>query len=184
MGSPATIHGRRLGGCGIVLNRAWLVQGDHIRILGQLFISEQIVSETVATTVRLTDVQTPTATILLAVLSIYALDFAINAGKSNDVKPWQQTADNVTVQWSCRSLIIDTLPIQKQQAGSAWASVMVAVGNLLCYGAGAIDLELVFGTMLGDTQFKRLTIVAGMALGIAVGVTCYAVTERVRLADL
>jgi solute carrier family 45 protein 1/2/4 len=61
---------------------------------------------------------------------------------------------------------------------------MVAVGNLLCYGAGAIDLELVFGTMLGDTQFKRLTIVAGLALGIAVGVTCYAVTERVRLADL
>jgi hypothetical protein len=87
MGSPATIHGRRLGGCGIVLNRAWLVQGDHIRILGQLFISEQILSETVATTVRLTDVQTPTATILLAVLSIYALDFAINAGKSDDVKP-------------------------------------------------------------------------------------------------
>lgn len=43
------------------------------------------------------------ATIFLAVLSIYALDFAINA-----------------VQSSCRSLIVDTLPIPKQQLGSAW----------------------------------------------------------------
>ncbi|KAJ9628654.1 hypothetical protein H2203_002556 [Taxawa tesnikishii (nom. ined.)] len=43
------------------------------------------------------------ATIVLAVLSIYALDFAINA-----------------VQASCRSLIVDTLPIPKQQLGSAW----------------------------------------------------------------
>lgn len=40
---------------------------------------------------------------MLAVLSIYALDFAINA-----------------VQASCRSLIVDTLPIPKQQLGSAW----------------------------------------------------------------
>lgn len=43
------------------------------------------------------------ATIVMAVLSIYILDFAINA-----------------VQSSCRSLIVDTLPISKQQLGSAW----------------------------------------------------------------
>lgn len=43
------------------------------------------------------------ATITLAVLSIYALDFAINA-----------------VQSSCRSLIVDTLSVPKQQLGSAW----------------------------------------------------------------
>ena len=42
-------------------------------------------------------------TVTLAVLSIYAIDFAINA-----------------VQGSCRSLIADTLPAPKQQAGSAW----------------------------------------------------------------
>lgn len=42
-------------------------------------------------------------TIGLAVLSIYAVDFAINA-----------------VQASCRSLVVDTLPIQKQGLGSAW----------------------------------------------------------------
>lgn len=46
------------------------------------------------------------ATITLAVLSIYALDFAINA-----------------VQSSCRSLIVDSLPIPKQQLGSAWGEI-------------------------------------------------------------
>jgi solute carrier family 45 protein 1/2/4 len=42
-------------------------------------------------------------TVALAVVAIYAVDFAINA-----------------VQACCRSLIVDTLPIPKQQTGSAW----------------------------------------------------------------
>jgi len=102
------------------------------------------------------------ATIFLAVLSIYALDFAINA-----------------VQSSCRSLIVDTLPSPKQQLGSAWASRMVAVGHLVGYGAGALDLSSIFGTLIGDTQFKQLTVIAALALIVAVGVTCWAVEERV-----
>ncbi|KAI5212517.1 sucrose transport protein [Aureobasidium subglaciale] len=105
------------------------------------------------------------ATIFLAVLSIYALDFAINA-----------------VQSSCRSLIVDTLPIPKQQLGSAWASRMVAVGHLIGYGAGALDLGSIFGTLIGDTQFKQLTVIAAVALIVAIGVTCWAVDERVLIA--
>lgn len=106
------------------------------------------------------------ATISLAVLSIYAVDFAINA-----------------VQASCRSLIVDTLPIPKQQLGSSWASRMVAVGHLIGYGAGALDLGKIFGPMLGDSQFKQLTAVAAIALCVTVGVTCWAVTERVLILD-
>lgn len=53
-------------------------------------------------------------TVLVAVLSIYVVDFAINA-----------------VQASSRSLIVDTLPIAKQQLGSAWASRMIAIGHLV-----------------------------------------------------
>jgi solute carrier family 45 protein 1/2/4 len=105
-------------------------------------------------------------TIVVAVLSIYGIDFAINA-----------------VQGSCRGLIVDTLPISKQQQGSSWASRMVAVGSLIGYGAGAIDLKTVFGPMLGDTQFKQLTAVAALTLCVAVGVTSWAVTERVRVID-
>lgn len=106
------------------------------------------------------------ATIYVAVLSIYGIDFAINA-----------------VQGSCRGLIVDTLPISKQQMGSSWASRMVAVGSLIGYGAGAIDLRSVFGPILGDTQFKQLTAVAAMTLCLAVGTTSWAVTERVLISD-
>ncbi|KAH6622398.1 major facilitator superfamily domain-containing protein [Boeremia exigua] len=102
------------------------------------------------------------ATIVLAVFSIYGIDFAINA-----------------VQGSCRGLIVDTLPIPKQQAGSSWASRMVAVGSLVGYGAGAVKLESVFGTLLGDTQFKQLTVFAAFCLCLTVGLTSWAVTERV-----
>lgn len=105
-------------------------------------------------------------TIVLAVFSIYGIDFAINA-----------------VQGSCRGLIVDTLPIPKQQLGSSWASRMVAVGSLLGYGAGAIDLGKVFGSLLGDSQFKQLTVVAALSLCLTVGITSWAVTERVLITD-
>lgn len=105
-------------------------------------------------------------TILLAVLSIYGIDFAINA-----------------VQGSCRGLIVDTLPIPKQQQGSSWASRMVAVGSLFGYAAGAVDLGTIFGPMLGDSQFKQLTVVAALCLCITIGITSWAVTERVLVSD-
>jgi solute carrier family 45 protein 1/2/4 len=105
-------------------------------------------------------------TVVAAVLSIYAIDFAINA-----------------VQGSARGLVVDTLPIAKQQQGSLWASRMVAVGSLIGYGAGAIELRKVFGGWLGDTQFKQLTGVAAMTLCCMVGLTSWAVEERVQVVD-
>ena len=104
----------------------------------------------------------PRWTIVVAIASIYAIDFAINA-----------------VQSSCRSLIVDTLPIEKQQLGSAWAARMVAVGHLVGYAAGTMDLVGTFGPTFGDTQFKQLTLLAAVALVGAVGVTSWAVHERV-----
>lgn len=106
------------------------------------------------------------ATIYLAVFSIYGIDFAINA-----------------VQGSCRGLVVDTLPMEKQQMGGSWASRMVAVGNLCGYAAGAVDLRSIFGLGLGDTQFKQLTSVAALMLCLAVGTTSWAVTERVLISD-
>ncbi|MCJ1451905.1 hypothetical protein MMC28_002245 [Mycoblastus sanguinarius] len=105
-------------------------------------------------------------TIALAVLSIYAVDFAINA-----------------VQSSCRSLIVDTLPISKQQLGSAWASRMVAIGHLIGYGIGTIDLLKIFGTTFGDSQFKQLTFIAATFFIFSVCVTSWAVEERVLLSS-
>jgi len=121
-----------------------------------------------------------TCTIVLAVFSIYAVDFAINAGRLFFVRKLVRVnANERIVQACCRSLIVDTLPIPKQQAGSAWASRMVSIGHLVGYMVGTVDLVKVFGKSFGDTQFKKLTLVAGFAIIFAVGVTCWAVTERV-----
>ena len=54
------------------------------------------------------------ATIVLAVLDIYVLDFVINI-----------------VQSTCRSLIVDTLPTSKQQLGSAWGKSTIQYSSIL-----------------------------------------------------
>ncbi|KAK3397743.1 hypothetical protein B0T20DRAFT_230342 [Sordaria brevicollis] len=101
-------------------------------------------------------------TIAVAVLSLYCVDFAINAVMS-----------------CARSLVVDTLPIQKQQSGAAWASRMGSLGHIIGYGMGAVDLLQLFGTSLGDTQFKQLTVIAALGMIVTSSVTCWAVTERV-----
>ncbi|CAD6504304.1 BgTH12-06036 [Blumeria graminis f. sp. triticale] len=101
-------------------------------------------------------------TIFLAVLAIYGVDFAINA-----------------VQASCRALIVDTLPMNKQQLGSAWCSRMVSSGHLIGYAIGTLDLVRIFGTSFGDSQFKQLITIAAIALLFTISVTSWAVTEKV-----
>ena len=56
---------------------------------------------------------------------------------------------------------------------------MAAIGHLFGYGLGTIDLLKVFGTTLGDSQFKQLTLIAAFTLLFAVLVTSFAVEERV-----
>lgn len=56
---------------------------------------------------------------------------------------------------------------------------MSAVGHMVGYAAGSIDLVHTFGTTLGDAQFKQLTFIAALAILGSTAVTCWAVTERV-----
>ncbi|KAH6869753.1 major facilitator superfamily domain-containing protein [Thelonectria olida] len=105
-------------------------------------------------------------TIVLAVLAIYAVNFAINM---------------VT---SCsKSLLVDTLTIDQQQTGAAWASRMSGVGQMLGFGAGAVDMVQLFGTALGDTQFKQLTVISALFMLGSTALTCWAVTERVLISE-
>lgn len=60
---------------------------------------------------------------------------------------------------------------------------MVAIGHLVGYAIGALDLGRVFGTLIGDTQFKQLCVIAAAALILAVGLTCWAVQEKVLVLD-
>ena len=56
---------------------------------------------------------------------------------------------------------------------------MIAIGHLVGYGIGTINLQMFLGNLLGDTQFKQLTVIAALVLIFAVGVTSYAVNERI-----
>lgn len=101
--------------------------------------------------------------IITAVLAIYALDFAINV-----------------VQACCRSIIVDVLPTSQQQTGSAWAARLAAAGHVIGFLIGTLPLVDVLPAWLGgDTQFKKMCLVAVLGLWVAVGITCYSVTERV-----
>jgi solute carrier family 45 protein 1/2/4 len=105
-------------------------------------------------------------TVTLAIFCIYAVDFAINA-----------------VQATCRSLIVDTLPTSEQQAGSAWAGRMLGFGHVLGYFAGTLDMSKIFGTLIGDTQFKQVCVLASVVIVFCVGTTCFCVEERVLLSQ-
>ena len=63
------------------------------------------------------------------------------------------------------------------------ASRMSAVGHIIGYGSGALDLVQIFGTTFGDTQFKQLTVIAACSMILSTTVTCWAVTERVLVAS-
>lgn len=101
-------------------------------------------------------------TIGIAILAIYVVDFAVNA-----------------VQACCRALIVDTLPMSKQQLGSAWGSRMVSGGHLVGYAIGTLDLVNILGPSLGNSQFKQLTVISALALLFTTSVTSWAVTERI-----
>ena len=119
-----------------------------------------------------------TCMISLAVSAIYAVDFSINAGESGPKREY--AVSNCRIVMSCsRSLIVDTLPIPKQQKGAAWSSRMVSLGHMSGYAVGTLDLVQLFGTSFGDTQFKKLCLFAAFGLILTVGITSWAVTERV-----
>ena len=56
---------------------------------------------------------------------------------------------------------------------------MIAIGHLIGYAVGSIDLPRRFGTFFGDSQLKQVTLIAALALLGAVTVTSLAVEERV-----
>ncbi|KAI8064796.1 major facilitator superfamily domain-containing protein [Gilbertella persicaria] len=102
-----------------------------------------------------------TVSIIVAITSIYILDFSVNC-----------------VQASCRALIVDSLPPSRQEDGTAWAGRMVGLGNVAGYFMGYANLVKVF-PFFGNTQLKVLCVFATFVLLGCDAVTCYAVKEKV-----
>ena len=136
-------------------------------------------------------------TIVLAVLSIYAVDFAINAGMfmvSQIVSDLCSNSDQ-----SCRLLEVSSLILSLSTSNrlvqhgvslgchvvvfspsnTPPASRMSAIGHVFGYGAGALDLASIFGNTLGDSQFKQLTVIASIVILSSTALTSWAVSERV-----
>lgn len=59
---------------------------------------------------------------------------------------------------------------------------MQAIGSLIAYIVGSVDMVTAFGTRFGDTQFKQMTVVAAIFLIVSVLITSYSVKERVLIA--
>lgn len=104
-----------------------------------------------------------TLTIWLAILSIYLIDFAINAVQAVD-----------------RALLVDTVPPSEQLSGNAWAARMLGVGSVVGFFVGNIDLIRIF-PFLGDTQLEVLSVVVSILLLAGHLVMSILVKERVLL---
>ncbi|CAG8571130.1 14429_t:CDS:2 [Ambispora leptoticha] len=100
-------------------------------------------------------------TVWVAVISIYMLDFAINA-----------------VQACVRALIVDSLPPSQQEAGTAWAGRMSGIGSVVGYFMGFVDLVAIF-PFFGDTQLKVMCVLASLILIACNIITWYSVDEVV-----
>ncbi|KAJ1652354.1 hypothetical protein IWQ61_007289 [Dispira simplex] len=98
-------------------------------------------------------------TIWFAVIAIYLLDFSVNV-----------------IQACGRALIVDILTPSQQEQGTAWASRMTGIGNVLGYLMGYTDLMTWF-PWFGDTQLKVLSVLAIGFLAMTVTLTCYFVQE-------
>jgi len=103
-------------------------------------------------------------TIWLAVLSIYIIDFSINAVQAAD-----------------RALLVDTLPTSQQERGNAWAGRMLSFGSVLGFWVGNWDLPVLM-PWFGRTQLQVLCVVTSLGLLAAHALTCFAVKERVLVA--
>ncbi|KAJ7628902.1 major facilitator superfamily domain-containing protein [Roridomyces roridus] len=82
----------------------------------------------------------------LAILSIYFIDFSINAVQAVD-----------------RALLVDTLPSSMQASGNAWAASMLGVGSLFGFFVGNLDLPFLLPS-LGSSELQVLSIITSALL--------------------
>jgi len=81
---------------------------------------------------RLPKLQNNVLTIWLAVLSIYCIDFSVNAGEIPMffVMFLLDVLTGLLVQAADRALLVDILPRAEQAKGNAWAAIMCGIGSV------------------------------------------------------
>ena len=104
-------------------------------------------------------------TVVLAVLSIYLMDFSVNAVMAMD-----------------RALLVDILPPDVQASGHAWAARMQGFGAVIGFFVGSIPLPEIF-PILGKTELQVLSFIVSLLLLSGHIITAVCVKERVLLKD-
>ncbi|KAJ8074283.1 hypothetical protein PM082_012593 [Marasmius tenuissimus] len=99
--------------------------------------------------------------IFFAVFSVYVIDFSINAVQAMD-----------------RALIVDSLPPSGQPAGHAWAAKMLAIGSVIGFFVGELELPRIL-PFLGSTQIQILSILSSFILLFSHLLTAVAVREEI-----
>lgn len=108
--------------------------------------------------------QVKNTAILLAVISFYVLDFALNA-----------------LQASLRNLLLDVTPPEQLNEGNAWHSRMTNAGNIVGFGFGFLPLaQLPLLRLLGGDQFRKFCVVSVIVLVATVWITCWTQDETSR----
>ncbi|KAJ6617092.1 hypothetical protein B0H10DRAFT_1878615, partial [Mycena sp. CBHHK59/15] len=103
-------------------------------------------------------------TVVLAVLSIFVIDFSINAVQAVD-----------------RALLVDTLPPAAQPAGNACAALMLGIGSVVGFFVGNLPLPTLLPFLQADSELQALAVlVSALLLGCHV-LTAACVRERVLL---
>ncbi|THU98478.1 hypothetical protein K435DRAFT_777462 [Dendrothele bispora CBS 962.96] len=104
-----------------------------------------------------------TLTLWLAVISIFLIDFSINAVQAVD-----------------RALIVDILPSSLQPAGNAWAARMLGIGSVIGFFVGNLDLPTML-PILGSTELQIISVLVSLILLGSQLVTAVMVNEKVLL---
>ncbi|KAH7871070.1 uncharacterized protein C8R40DRAFT_1055634 [Lentinula edodes] len=105
-------------------------------------------------------------TLWLAVLSVYLIDFSVNAGSC--------------VMAVDRALLVDVLPSTLQPSGNAWAARMGGFGSVVGYFAGNLDLPSLL-PIFGHTELQILSVVVSIILLGSHIIMASSVSERVLL---
>ncbi|KAJ7718374.1 MFS general substrate transporter [Mycena maculata] len=103
-------------------------------------------------------------TVGLAVLSIFVIDFSINAVQAVD-----------------RALLVDTLPPAQQAAGNAWAAAMLGAGSVVGFFVGNLPLTTLLPFLRAESELQALSSLVSLLLVGTHVWTAFWVRERVLL---
>jgi solute carrier family 45 protein 1/2/4 len=81
------------------------------------------------------------------------------------------------IQSGLRSLIVDSCPPNQLNDANAWASRMIGMSNVACYGIGFFDLPKRWSIFI-ETQFKALCLLASLGLAVSIAINCWMIKER------